>query len=132
MSAAMPMKQLIRPLLIAPLGGVIAFAVMGLSTSEGLPYFAFMSVMVWCYSLAAEVVCVIPILALVPRLRQAPVWIAAPWGLLAAMVFGGFVIGKSSHLAPYLMVAGATSGFLYAVVARNSMPEHMQTLFERH
>lgn len=75
----------------------------------------------WFLSLAAGLVFVMPLLALVPRLRQPPLWLAAAWGTLAAVAFTSVFIERGrvvEFLLSPLSMAGLSSGLLYAVLAR--------------
>ena len=114
----MRLQNTIRPLLLAPLGAVVVFAAFGLSPQPGFAAFGFLAAMVWGYSLATGLLFVAPVLALAPRWRRPPVWVAATWGVLVASAFAGLVMGRPSHLLVPVMTAGAASGLVYAVAAR--------------
>lgn len=110
----MPLRDTVRPLLLAPLAAVLVLAGFGLAPGHGLAGLAFLAAMVWGYSLAAAVVLVLPLFILAPSLRRPAVWVAVPWGAVAAGLFGAVVTG-TSHLIVPLTIAGAASGLLYAV-----------------
>jgi len=110
------LQDTVRPLLLAPLGAVVVFAALGLAPGRGLPGLAFLIAMVWGYSLAAASVLVLPVLILAPRLRRPRLWVALPWGAVAAVVSGAAVTG-TPHLYVPFSIAGAASGLLFAVAS---------------
>ena len=122
------LRDTIRPLLLAPLGAVVVFAAFGLSPQPGFAGFGFLAAMVWGYSLAAGLVFVVPVLALAPRWRRPPVWVAGIWGVLVASAFAGLIIGRPSHLLVPVMTAGAASELVYAVAARWLHPDTSDSL----
>lgn len=123
----MQFRDTVRPLLIAPAASVgvhVVFAT--LFQQAGLFGSAFVILMAWVWglSIAAAVVFVMPVLALIPRLRQPPFWFAAIWGAVVAWVFSGLFLrrvdagGYSLRAWAGLGVAGAAAGLLYAALVR--------------
>jgi hypothetical protein len=126
-------------LALAPLGACAAFALntlfVGLARPEvGLTGALWPAVLialgtVYLYSLIVGAVLVLPILVLVPRLRNPSVVLAATWGSLAASVAGRLLMGSTwgpgilgwGRLV-FFALLGATSGLVYAVVVRYRRP----------
>jgi hypothetical protein len=115
------LRDTVVPLLLAPLGSVV---VTGIGVALRDPTSILVIFFVYAFALAAGVICVLPILVLVPPLRRPPFWLAAGWGVLAAWVFTLLLTrGDLSRLPSTgglaeLVLAGAASGLVYAIAAR--------------
>ena len=73
----------IRPLVIAPAATVLVVALFeAFNGKSGRAGFGFLLGMAWIWllSLGAAAIFVLPVLALVPRLRKPALWLAALWG----------------------------------------------------
>jgi hypothetical protein len=120
-------QRTIWPLVAAPGGAVIVMAAFDAvsrgSVRPGLEFLIVMAFM-WAISLAAAAMFVLPILALVPRVRRPSLGVAAIWGAGAALAFWALFFGQpvvttaSPQAVGALAAAGAASGILYAVLVR--------------
>jgi hypothetical protein len=88
---------------------------------------------VWALSLVAAAIFVIPVLALAPRLRRPPFWIAAIWGAGVAWASSTVFFGRL-HLASTsiqglagLAAAGSVSGILYAFLVRRAKTQMVES-----
>jgi hypothetical protein len=121
MKVSLRLLDTIVPLLLAPLGAVV---VAGIGIAVRDPTSILLIFFVYPFALAAGVVCVLPILVLAPPLRRPPFWLAAVWGVTAAWVFmllltrGDFSRLPDAGGLAELVLAGAASGLVYAVAAR--------------
>jgi hypothetical protein len=127
----MRLQDTIRPLLIAPLGSVVVHAILmfGFQGQRPSVELLFIVLAIVCgVSLAASIVLVVPVLVLVPRLRQPATWFATAWGALtgsvaATAIFGPSVLAASSRFAIVgFAAAGGASELLYAIAARRVRP----------
>jgi hypothetical protein len=115
------LRDTVVPLLLAPLGSVV---VTGIGVALRDPTSILVIFFVYAFALAAGVICVLPILVLVPPLRRPPFWLAAGWGVLAAWVFTLLLTRADLSRLPgagglaELVLAGAASGLVYAAAAR--------------
>ena len=120
-----PLRATFRPLLIAPLGSVVVHW-LGIFVRRTVPSFGPMlifSLIVWCLSLAAAAICVLPGLIFVPRVRQPTLWVSAIWGGLASLLMGWIVFGSifvhtSTLGIAWLAAAGVASGIVYWLSVR--------------
>lgn len=128
--AEISFTRTVRPLLVAPAASVVVQFVF-MAIFQRLPPlvlpFAMIVTWTWAFSLAAAILFVVPVLALVPRLRRPPLWVAAVWGAMAAWAFtallvpGMRVMTTSSWTAwGGFAVAGAASGLFYALLVRRA------------
>jgi hypothetical protein len=121
MKMSLRLLDTVVPLLLAPLGAVV---VAGIGVAVRDPTSILLIFFVYAFALAAGVVCVLPILVLVPPLRRPPFWLAAVWGVAAAWVFTLLLTRGDLSLLPgagglaELVLAGAASGIVYAAAAR--------------
>lgn len=127
-SYEIPFRQTVGPLVIASWASVlvqIMYAVL-FQTIRPLGV-GFLIVVLWSWglSLAAGVLFVIPILALVPRLRKPSLWVAAIWGAVVSWLFSGVVFRRVYVMSsPIALIgigsAGAAAGLLYAVLVKRN------------
>jgi hypothetical protein len=116
-----------RPLLLAPLGSMGVHAVLSVLFQGLEPEFLIVLTVVGVWSLVAGLVFVVPVLVLVPRLRQPSLWVAIAWGVavawcvagLTAPVNSGFQVLFDWKIAAQFGAAGAASGTVYAMAARH-------------
>jgi hypothetical protein len=79
---------------------------------------------IWALSVAAAVVFVLPVFALVSRLREPPLWFSALWGALVAAISSALILGLDQFMgvSPWAHIgvgfSGAAAGLLYAVLVR--------------
>ena len=125
----MRFQDTIRPLLLAPFGSIASLAVFTVVFGraemllQGLPV---MLLLVYTYSLAAGVLFVAPVMACVPSLRRPSLWVALPWGVIAAWAAVWLTGPTNSGLRELLRwqvlipygAAGAVSGLIYVMTAR--------------
>ena len=95
--------------LLAPLGAMGVYAVFSAISGESASKALVMFWVVGTASLAAGVVLVLPVLALVPKLRQPPAWIAAIWGATVAVCVG-WLTGPVNAGFPELSTRGTLCG----------------------
>ena len=120
----MRLEKTIPPLLIAPIGAMVVSAVAAVLDGRDARSSITMAWVVGFFSLAAGLVLVLPVLWLVPRLRQPPPWLAAIWGMLVAccavgVLFWQFPSSTGGFVS--LSLSGMASGLVYAFLA-NSRP----------
>jgi hypothetical protein len=114
------------PLLLAPLGAMGVYAVFSAISGESASKALVMFWVVGTASLAAGVVLVLPVLALVPKLRQPPAWIAAIWGATVAVCVGWLTgpvnagFPEFSRLVAPFAALGAASGLTYAFASKRN------------
>ena len=122
----MPLYQTLKPLFLASAVAVVVVAAISMAQrvfpTSGWSVVS-MAALMWVLTLAAAVVFVLPVLAIAPRLRRPPIWLAAGWGALAAGAFAGLIFGWPYRLyGPQGLVVfaavGAVAGMSYAVLAR--------------
>ena len=82
---------------------------------------------IWCLCLLAALLLVVPVFALVPRLRRPSIWIAAVWGALVGSIFVALIGLEQLRQASIggivqLVALGSISGSVYAVVAQRVRP----------
>ncbi len=74
--------------------------------------------------MAAGLLFVVPVFALVPRLRQPPIWVAVLWGAVVANASALLLIGSLEKLRWEVVVgfaaAGSAAGLVYALAARRA------------
>lgn len=120
------LQQAVKAALLAPLAALSVVAVVLLVFDEnhdfgfGLPTLALLAYfLIVCY--AAELLFVIPGLALRPSFRQPHPAVASAYGILVAWSLPAFrwiVEGHGSESLPLASVAGGASGLLYSVLIR--------------
>ena len=117
----MRFEQTIPPLLLAPLGAV---AVMATVEWGGLSR-GYWMVLAYAYGICLlnGAAGVLPVFALVPRLRRPPFWIALPWG--AVIAWCATIVWSDSLSRDFVLMgsAGAAAGFVYALAARMWRPD---------
>ena len=127
----MRFQDTIRPLLLAPLGSVVSlmvFSVLFGKWMEMLMGFWIYVALIYVFSLAAGLMFVVPVLALVPSLRQPSLWVALPWGVIvawaAAWLNGPINTALQNLLRWEVLIpygaAGAASGLVYTIAAQRT------------
>jgi hypothetical protein len=118
-----PLRETIRPLLLAPLGAtvvLVAFQAAAGELREWLPAFWIVLGLIYVYALAAGLLMVGPALVFVPEFRRPRVWTALMSGALVGCI-AAVVVFSPAHFDLAVGVgygsAGAASGLVYAVVA---------------
>ena len=123
-----PLTETIGPLLfsVVPGSGVISVASVVHNGSKGLlliPYVAF-------FGCVTAVLLVLPVFALLPRMRRPTYPLAAIWGVAVAWIAASVILFGNYSRAGFLSevlqwgfllgygLAGATSGLLYSYAAR--------------
>jgi hypothetical protein len=122
----MPLYQTLKPLFLASVAAVaVVTAISGAQRVFPTNAWAVVSVAAWIWvlTLATGIVFVLPVLAIAPRLRRPPIWLAAGWGAFTACAFVSLIFGRPYKLyGPQALVvfaaAGAVAGVCYAVLAR--------------
>jgi hypothetical protein len=88
------------------------------------PVFFIATAYIWPFCLAAGLLFVLPVLVMVPRLRQPPFWVAVLWGGLVSLISFHLLYWKSPTIALRLVgavpgaVPGAVAGLTYTFMAR--------------
>ena len=120
------LQETIRPLLLAALGPVLIHAVWIVAFERPALSASLLIVLAMIYgmSLAAGLLFVMPAFALVPTLRQPPVWIAVPWGAFVA-ILSVVLLGESLELLRWQVsvgfgAAGSVAGLVYALAAQRT------------
>ena len=122
----MSLCQAIKLLLVASVAAV-AVLTASWAAQQGVPTDVWAAIIVvawmWVLVLAAGVFFVLPVLAIVPRLRRPSTWLAAGWGALTASAFVGLIFGRPYRLyGPQALVvfaaAGAVAGVCYALLVQ--------------
>jgi hypothetical protein len=120
----MRFRDTFGPLLLAPLGAMGVYAVLSAISGESASNALVMFWVVGAASLAAGMVFVLPVLALVPKLRQPPAWIAALWGAAVAVCVGWLTAGVNTDFPEFsrvvgpFAVLGAASGLSYTFASK--------------
>ena len=128
--APLRFHQTLLPLLIAPLGAMVVYALSAATFSNVSEYFPVQILLFGVGALVAGCIFVLPIMAVVSKFRRPPAWLAALWGLLVAWCAVA-VIGLTSPIPNLTALrrvevavpcgfAGAAAGLVYALLAHRS------------
>jgi len=90
--------------------------------------------LIYVFSLAAGLMFVVPVLALVPSLRQPSLWVALPWGVIvawAAVWLNGPINTALQNLLRWEVLItygadGAASGLVYTIAAQRTSLPHLR------
>jgi hypothetical protein len=125
-SDEMRFRDTLGLLLLAPLGAMGVYAVFSAISGESASNALVMFWVVGAASLVAGMVFVLPVLVLVPKLRQPPAWIAALWGATVAVCVGWLTdpvntgFPELSRLVALFAASGAASGLTYAFASKRN------------
>ena len=122
----MSLFQTFKPLLVASVAAVAVLAA-SWGAQQGFPTNVWAAgivvVWMWVLILAGGVFFVLPVLAILPRLRRPSIWLAAGWGALTMSAFVSLIFGRPYKLyGPEALIlfaaAGAVAGVCYALLVR--------------
>ena len=110
-------------LFVAPLGAILAHVAVTATLGDlaSVRGSLFAALLVGVIAAVVGLVLVLPVLLLVPRLRQLPWWAAAAWGAAVAFLVTMLIVGPTmvTRLTGTAMAAlGAASGLTYSIAAR--------------
>jgi hypothetical protein len=123
-----PFHQTVVPLLLAPIGAMIVvgpLALIGPDASAVLIYLLITALV--CYGI--EILFVVPVLLLWPRMRQPPLWVGALWGVSVGWCVLALVYVASPPRSPEAFwlrlfpllgfsLPGLLSGVVYSLASR--------------
>jgi hypothetical protein len=125
-SPVMSLYQTFKPLFVASFAAVAVLAA-SWGAQPGFPInvWAVGIVVAWMcgLTLAGVLLFVLPVLAILPKLRRPSIWLAAGWGALTACAYVGLIFGRPYKLyGPQALVVfaatGAVAGVCYALLVR--------------